>query len=205
MTEQIPTEKEDGEAAVLAEDVVEEADISNDVESVSKLKDNEVQQDEEMEIQEENKTNETECDTEAVDNCDARNLDKDMGNESPEVEERSPEELAEKENILNVILHSLFQLNAFMQLLFFQALGLQSLRAANEAKHQKIKDKEKPSTSSGKGDIYTGTLKTVIKINKKKGKNSFKMTLQKNKSKPDGEANSGEEGYKIMKEVSSNG
>ncbi|XP_076251091.1 enhanced adult sensory threshold isoform X2 [Rhynchophorus ferrugineus] len=174
VTEQKEIEKE---PAVPIEGIAEEADISNDAESVSKSKDS-VQQDVEMEKQEENKTNETECDNKAVDNCDARNLDKDTTNESPE-------ELAEKENILN-------------------ALGLQSLRAANEAKHQKIKDKEKPSTSTGRGDIYTGTLKTVIKINKKKGKNSFKMTLQKNKTKADGEANSGEEGYKIMKEGASN-
>lgn len=56
-----------------------------------------------------------------------------------------------------------------------QALGLQSLKAAEEAK------KDKPSKSD-----YTGTLKTVIKLNrgeKKKGRGSFKFTLQKYKGK----------------------
>ncbi|KAB0799077.1 hypothetical protein PPYR_06957 [Photinus pyralis] len=56
-----------------------------------------------------------------------------------------------------------------------QALGLQSLKEAEEAK------KEKPSKSD-----YTGTLKTVIKLNrgeKKKGRGSFKLTLQKHKGK----------------------
>ncbi|CAH0560024.1 unnamed protein product [Brassicogethes aeneus] len=95
----------------------------------------------------------------------------------PKIEE-SAEEKALKENIL-------------------QALGLQSLQAAEEAK-----SKEKaPKTDGG----YTGTLKTVIKINreKKKGRNSLKMTLQKNKGKGDAESSGVEDGYKIMKESSS--
>lgn len=97
----------------------------------------------------------------------------------PEIVE-TPENLAIKENIL-------------------QALGLQSLKAAEEAKL-----KEKVTL---KNDNYTGTLKTVIKLNrcdKKKGRNSLKMTLQKNKSKGlDVELTGGEDdiGYKIMKEV----
>lgn len=93
----------------------------------------------------------------------------------------SAEELALKENIL-------------------QALGLQSLKAAEAAKQQKSKEKVVPRTEN-----YTGTLKTVIKINrdKKKGRNSFKMTLQKSKGKSgEHEASGGEDGYKIMKEVS---
>lgn len=109
--------------------------------------------------------------------------------------EESPEELAVKENIL-------------------QALGLQSLRAAEEAK---LKQKEKSgtvavSTATSKGDgCYTGTLKTVIKLNrtenKKKGRSSLKMTLQKNKSKTGKEtegdgARLEEEEYKIAKDVS---
>lgn len=60
-------------------------------------------------------------------------------------------------------------------------MGLQSLRAAEEAKHQ---PKEKFSNRS---DNYTGTLKTVIKLNRDKKKggriSSFKMTLQNSKSK----------------------
>ncbi|XP_008191771.2 uncharacterized protein east isoform X1 [Tribolium castaneum] len=72
--------------------------------------------------------------------------------------EETAENLAIKENIL-------------------QALGLQSLKAAKEAR---LKSKEK---AEPKSDLYTGTLKTVIKINrgeKKKGRN-MKMTLHKTK------------------------
>lgn len=91
----------------------------------------------------------------------------------------TPENLAIKENIL-------------------QALGLQSLKAAEEAK---LKEKEKGPKSD-----YTGTLKTVIKLNrceKKKVKNPLKMTLQKNKSKEaDAVKSENDSGYKIMKEVS---
>lgn len=75
----------------------------------------------------------------------------------PPIEE-TPENLAIKENIL-------------------QALGLQSLKAAKEARLSK--EKAEP-----KNDYYTGTLKAVIKINrgeKKKGRNNMKMTLHKNK------------------------
>lgn len=84
-----------------------------------------------------------------------------------------------------------------------QALGLQSLRAAEEAKQ---KQKEKVLS---KGDNYTGTLKTVIKLpkfDKKKGRSGVKMTLHKMKktavastSKEDDLR--GEDDYKIMKEV----
>ncbi|KRT81278.1 hypothetical protein AMK59_5876, partial [Oryctes borbonicus] len=84
----------------------------------------------------------------------------------------------------------------------FQALGLQSLRAAEEAKQQKSKEKLMP-----KNDSYTGTLKTVIKLNrndKKRGKNSLKMTLQKSKkggsSKEDDFAKCDEESSKHMRE-----
>lgn len=75
------------------------------------------------------------------------------------------------------------------------------MRAAEEAKQ---KTKEKPAPKS---DSYTGTLKTVIKINrdKKKGRNSFKMTLQKNKGKAASaivEPATNDENYEIMKEVS---
>lgn len=86
-----------------------------------------------------------------------------------------------------------------------QALGLQSLKAAEEAK---LKQKEK---FFSKGDSYTGTLKTVIKLpkfEKKKGRSSVKMTLHKTKkssmagtSKEDDFR--GEDDYKILKEVSS--
>ncbi|KAG5882570.1 hypothetical protein JTB14_011769 [Gonioctena quinquepunctata] len=81
------------------------------------------------------------------------------------------------------------------------ALGLQSLKAAEEAKQ---KTKEKPSGS--KSDNYTGTLKTVIKINrdkKKGGRSSIKMTLQKHKIKnvsTEEEPNAAEDNYKVMKE-----
>lgn len=105
----------------------------------------------------------------------------------------TPENLAIKENILS-------------------ALGLQSLKAAEEAK----RDKQKPVI---KNDEYTGTLKTVIKLNrnndKKKGRNPLKMTLQKSKSRSskDGDCDNlksdgasgrsdGENAcYKVMKEV----
>lgn len=95
----------------------------------------------------------------------------------------TPESLAIKESIL-------------------QALGLQSLRAAEEAK-QKSKEKLVP-----KNDNYTGTLKTVIKLNrneKKRGKNSLKMTLQKSRKsgREDNDLVKGEdESSKHMKEVS---
>lgn len=99
----------------------------------------------------------------------------------------TPENLAIKENIL-------------------QALGLQSLKAAEQAKM-----KEKERWTRHDSSSYTGTLKTVIKINrceKKKGKNSLKMTLQKNKSKScdaDATKSESDSGYKIMKEVSKAG
>lgn len=79
------------------------------------------------------------------------------------------------------------------------ALGLQSLKAAEAAK---LKEK-----APSKNENYTGTLKTVIKLNrldKKKGRNCLKMTLQKNKGKGvDSDAAGGDEEtrYKIMKEV----
>lgn len=80
----------------------------------------------------------------------------------PDRKEDSIEDLAVKENIL-------------------QALGLQSLKAAEEAKL-----KEKPVQKND----YTGTLKTVIKLNridKKKTGSSLKVSLQKSKrkTKPD--------------------
>lgn len=96
----------------------------------------------------------------------------------------TPENLAKKEHIL-------------------QALGLQSLKAAEEAK-MKEKEKERSTRSDNN---YTGTLKTVIKLNrceKKKGKNSLKMTLQKNRGKgsdTDTAKTESDSGYKIMKEV----
>lgn len=75
---------------------------------------------------------------------------------------------------------------------------MQSLKAAKSHVYPKRKGK----ASAVKNDPYTGTLKTVIKLKKKKGKNSLKMTLQKNKSKHDSTATAGTEGgYKIMKEV----
>ncbi|CAG9822994.1 unnamed protein product [Phaedon cochleariae] len=100
-------------------------------------------------------------DVNMTDNC-YTVMDNSEENGSVNVEE-SAEELAVKESIL-------------------QALGLQSLRAAEEAKQKTTK--EKPA--SWKSDSYTGTLKTVIKINrdkKKGGKGSIKMTLQKSKPK----------------------
>lgn len=85
--------------------------------------------------------------------------DKSIKNEESLKIEETPEDLAVKENIL-------------------QALGLQSLQAAEEAR---LKSKDKAEVKP----TYTGTLKTIIKLNrgdKKKGR-SMKMTLQKNKSK----------------------
>lgn len=81
----------------------------------------------------------------------------------------TPENLTIKENIL-------------------QALGLQSNKAAKEAN---LKNKEK---SDVKSDIYTGSLKTVIKISrleKKRGRN-LKMGLHKNRKSADIEPSGGE-------------
>ncbi|XP_044737037.1 uncharacterized protein LOC123298996 isoform X2 [Chrysoperla carnea] len=99
------------------------------------------------------------------------------------------------------------------------ALGLQSLKAAAEAKvAAKSKRILNRNTAQGTTDSsYTGTLKTVIKINrspeKKKGRGHLKMTFQKSKSKnytsnggdlegagssPDMDNNTY---YKVMKEV----
>lgn len=106
----------------------------------------------------------TNCDTDVLqsENIDVENLDTKQENEM-EVNE-TPENLAIKENIL-------------------QALGLQSLKAAEEAKTK---------GRTIKND-YTGTLKTVIKLNrsdKKKGRGAVKMTLHKNKNKVIKENNS---------------
>lgn len=109
----------------------------------------------------------------------------------------TPENQAIKENILN-------------------ALGLQSLRAVEEAK---LRESEKHKQ---RNDVYTGTLKTVIKLNrhmdkkKSKERNPLKMTLQKSKGRSSKEGdcdnmksdgtfgkNEGENAcYKVMKEVS---
>nr|CAH7745517.1 unnamed protein product [Callosobruchus chinensis] len=56
-----------------------------------------------------------------------------------------------------------------------KALGLQSLRAAALEKH-------KTKSTNVKGDVYTGTLKTVIKINRDKKKGGRKVVGQKSKS-----------------------
>ncbi|KAL1489908.1 hypothetical protein ABEB36_013834 [Hypothenemus hampei] len=95
--------------------------------------------------------------------------------------QESPERLAQKESIFN-------------------ALGLRSLKTQKGPGHSRRKA-DKPSTS--KSDAYTGTLKTVIKINKKKGKNQFKMTLQKKGKNDNGDNSGADEGYKIMKEGNS--
>nr|CAI5832250.1 unnamed protein product [Callosobruchus analis] len=55
-----------------------------------------------------------------------------------------------------------------------KALGLQSLRAAALEKHR-------PKSTNVKGDVYTGTLKTVIKINRDKKKGGRKVVGQKSK------------------------
>lgn len=77
-----------------------------------------------------------------------------------------------------------------------RTLGLLTHKAAKEAKIEKMKEKEriysgmmsnKKAAKTGSGD-YTGTLKTVIKLNrnsgerdKKKYRSSLKMTFQKSK------------------------
>lgn len=102
----------------------------------------------------------------------------------------SLEDLAKKENI-------------------FQALGLLSMEAAKAAEEAaKLKEEEKERWTRTEGN-YTGTLKTVIKINRsepqKNAKTPLKMTLQKNKPKNsdnDHAKSKNESGYKIMKEVS---
>ncbi|XP_022905628.1 uncharacterized protein [Onthophagus taurus] len=70
----------------------------------------------------------------------------------------SPESLAIKETIL-------------------KALGLQSLKAAEEAKLKGLQQKESPN----KTEMYTGTLKTVIKLNRSDRKRGKKLSLQKNR------------------------
>ncbi|KAK4887113.1 hypothetical protein RN001_003384 [Aquatica leii] len=81
-----------------------------------------------------------------------------------------------------------------------QALGLQSLKAAEEAK---LKEK------NIKND-YTGTLKTVIKLNrfeKKKGRTSLKMTLQKKNKLKENDIDinmiEDENGQRTLKEIAS--
>ncbi|XP_053608299.1 uncharacterized protein LOC128674047 isoform X2 [Plodia interpunctella] len=94
-----------------------------------------------------------------------------------------------------------------------RTLGLLTHKAAKEAKIEKQKEKERiynsnknKSSKAGSGD-YTGTLKTVIKLNrgtgerdKKKYRSSLKMTFQKSKhrsgkSAPEGEAADEEGAY----------
>ncbi|KAJ8938586.1 hypothetical protein NQ318_013640 [Aromia moschata] len=110
---------------------------------------------------------------------------------APSLEETA-EELAEKEHVLKV--------SARRGVSIFRAGPAELEGAAEEAKQ---KTREKPSAKNDK-DNYTGTLKTVIKINrdKKKGRNSLKMTLQKNKTKSsEGDQGiSDETNYKIMKD-----
>ncbi|XP_017787341.1 PREDICTED: uncharacterized protein LOC108570030 isoform X2 [Nicrophorus vespilloides] len=78
-----------------------------------------------------------------------------------------------------------------------KALGLQSSQAAAE--------KDKSRKVVPKTNAYTGTLKTVIKLNRceKKKRNSLKMTLQKkgkSAGKDDDLVKSVEDEYKIMKD-----
>ncbi|KAJ0176298.1 hypothetical protein K1T71_008472 [Dendrolimus kikuchii] len=91
-----------------------------------------------------------------------------------------------------------------------RTLGLLTHKAAKEAKIEKLKEKERiknKAAKSSSGD-YTGTLKTVIKLNrsggereKKKHRSSLKMTFQKSKyraGKPTpevGEAAADDESY----------
>ncbi|XP_060804007.1 uncharacterized protein LOC106136325 isoform X2 [Amyelois transitella] len=94
-----------------------------------------------------------------------------------------------------------------------RTLGLLTHKAAKEAKIEKQKEKERiynsnknKTSKAGSGD-YTGTLKTVIKLNrtsgerdKKKYRSSLKMTFQKSKhrsgkSAPEGEAAEEEAAY----------
>ncbi|GLV35255.1 enhanced adult sensory threshold [Carabus blaptoides fortunei] len=119
------------------------------------------------------------------------NVDNSEKNDSTAIIEETPEEQAIKENILS-------------------ALGLQSLKAAEEAKKQKTQVKP---------DVYTGTLKTVIKLNRqaeRKKRNPLKMTLQKSKRNwKEGDADNGKSDggggksdgenscYKVMKESGS--
>jgi hypothetical protein len=108
------------------------------------------------------------------------------------------------------------------------SLGLLTHQAADQAKIEKQKRKEllaKKTASGahgkhGKGQKssaeYTGTLKTVIKLNrqkeeKRKAREPLKMTFQKGKVKPTGDKHSNGEGksventfYTIQNEVNSN-
>lgn len=87
----------------------------------------------------------------------------------------TPENQAIKESILN-------------------ALGLQSLKAAAEAKVA-----HKSRRGMAKTDPYTGTLKTVIKLNRspgqKKGRGQLKMTFQKSKGKGASTYSNGNDGF----------
>ncbi|KAM3958757.1 LOW QUALITY PROTEIN: enhanced adult sensory threshold [Aphomia sociella] len=94
-----------------------------------------------------------------------------------------------------------------------RTLGLLTHKAAKEAKIEKLREKERiyrsnfggmmsskgKTTKSGSGD-YTGTLKTVIKLNrntgdrdKKKYRSSLKMTFQKSKNRSGKTASEGAE------------
>lgn len=185
-------EAETEEQQESSEEVPEDADkmdVEDDappvLEAVNNLENNKIEVHEEESEADEPESSHVDEPMPVLESSVPEEPDNDKENEagkSPNNEE-SAEDKALKENIL-------------------QALGLQSLQAAEEAK-QNQKGKEKGQ----KNDNYTGTLKTVIKINrdkgeKKKGRNSLKMTLQKSKVKAgDSESGGTEEGYKIMKEV----
>lgn len=89
---------------------------------------------------------------------------------SSSLDDESPEERIQKESHL-------------------KTLGLLTHQAAEEASIEKQKQREKFKVSKGKKNSeYTGTLKTVIKLHrgnndKKKGKQSLKMTLHKGRAK----------------------
>ncbi|XP_026479748.1 uncharacterized protein LOC113386165 [Ctenocephalides felis] len=114
--------------------------------------------------------------TEDVKTTDVKNIDMKKSETPPPVlvslMDESPETLLQKESVMN-------------------ALGLLTLQAADAAKQERKKQKEQRLLSQQhRGSAYTGTLKTVIKINrggatgsngsdKRRSRCGLKMTFQK--------------------------
>lgn len=114
--------------------------------------------------------------TEDVKTTDVKNMDMKKSETPPPVlvslMDESPETLLQKESVMN-------------------ALGLLTLQAADAAKQERKKQKEQRLLSQQhRGSAYTGTLKTVIKINrggaagsngsdKRRSRCGLKMTFQK--------------------------
>lgn len=153
---EIPNSKED--EASKSEEKVEEKQESATEEAKIEIVNNE----EKEKITEETKPNKITKPKSARNSIECQAGPSNMLNETPESKKR-------KEYVL-------------------RTLGLLTHKAAKEAKIEKLKERERiknKAAKTGTGD-YTGTLKTVIKLNrgageKKKHRSSLKMTFQKSK------------------------